>query len=144
MERGFVGVGKSGMNMVTRLQRGQHRVVAYDRTADLVKQGKSVDCVGMVSFGDLTGKLNPPGVVWVMMPSSAPADETIQKIAAFLKPVDIIIDGGNTNFHGDARRADKMKKRGIHCIDAGTCGGPRGLELGYCPNGLWLRGLFNA
>lgn len=132
MELGFIGLGKMGMNMVTRLQQGQHRVVAYDRTADLVKQAEGVGCVGATSPEDMIAKLKTPRVVWIMVPSGPPTEETVKKVASLLTAGDTIIDGGNTNFHDDVRRAAELAKMSIHYADAGTSGGIWGLKLGYC------------
>ncbi len=132
MELGFVGLGKMGMNMVTRLQRDKHRVVVYDRTADLVKQADGVGCVGATSLADLVSKLTVPKAVWIMVPSGQPTEDTVQAVAALLKPGDTIIDGGNTKFHDDVRRAADLKAKGIHYVDAGTSGGVWGLKIGYC------------
>jgi len=132
MELGFIGLGKMGMNMVTRLRRDQHRVVAFDRSADLITQAESQGCIGSSSLADLVGKLSAPRAVWVMVPSGAPTEETIQAVAALLQPGDTIIDGGNTRFHDDMRRADALKSTGIHYVDAGTSGGIWGLKVGYC------------
>ncbi len=132
MELGFVGLGKMGMNMVTRLQRGGHRVVAHDRTLELVTQAESVGCVKAVSLEDMAGKLKAPRAVWIMVPSGPPTEETVMKVAGLLASGDIIIDGGNSNFNDDARRAATLKKQGIHYVDAGTSGGVWGLKLGYC------------
>ena len=132
MELGFVGLGKMGMNMVTRLQQGQHRVVAYDRAPEIVRQAENKGCVGASSLGDLISKLAAPRAVWVMVPSGAPTEETVQAIAALLQPGDTIIDGGNTRFHDDTRRAAELKKKGIHYVDVGTSGGIWGLTVGYC------------
>ena len=132
MELGFIGLGKMGMNMVTRLQQGQHRVVAFDRTADLIKQAEGVGCTGAASLEDIVSKLKAPRAVWIMVPSGAPTEDTVTRVAALLSPGDIIIDGGNTNFHDDVRRAAEIKKKNIHYVDAGTSGGIWGLKLGYC------------
>ncbi len=132
MELGFIGLGKMGMNMVSRLQQGKHRVVAYDRAADLIKQAEGVGCVGASSLEDLVSKLKAPRAVWIMVPSGAPTEETVAKVASLLSAGDIIIDGGNTNFHDDVRRAAELKKKNIHYVDAGTSGGIWGLKLGYC------------
>ena len=132
MELGFVGLGKMGMNMVTRLQRDKHRVVVYDRTADLVKQAEGVGCVGATSLADLVSKLTAPKAVWIMVPSGQPTEDTVQAVAALLKPGDTIIDGGNTKFHDDVRRAAELKAKGMHYVDAGTSGGVWGLKIGYC------------
>jgi 6-phosphogluconate dehydrogenase len=132
MELGFIGLGKMGMNMVTRLRRDQHRVVAFDRSADLIKQAEAQGCTGASSLTDLVGKLSAPRAVWVMVPSGAPTEETVKAVAALLQPGDTIIDGGNTRFHDDVRRAAELKTRGIHYVDAGTSGGIWGLKIGYC------------
>ncbi len=132
MELGFIGLGKMGMNMVTRLRGNQHRVVAYDRSSDLIKQAEGQGCIGSSSLTDLIGKLSAPRAVWIMVPSGAPTEETIQAVAALLQPGDTIVDGGNTRFHDDVRRAAELKKKGIHYVDAGTSGGVWGLKVGYC------------
>lgn len=132
MELGFIGLGKMGMNMVTRLRRDQHRVVVYDRSNDLVKQAEGLGCIGSSSLADLVSKLSAPKAVWVMVPSGAPTEETIKAVAALLQLGDTIVDGGNTRFHDDVRRAAELKTKGIHYVDAGTSGGIWGLTVGYC------------
>jgi len=132
MELGFVGLGKMGMNMVIRLRRDQHRVVVYDRSNDLIHQAEGHGCVGSTSLADLVSKLSAPRAVWIMVPSGVPTEETVQAVAALLKPGDTIIDGGNTRFHDDVRRAAALKPQGIHYVDAGTSGGIWGLTVGYC------------
>jgi len=132
MEIGFIGLGKMGMNMVTRLQRDKHRVVVYDRTADLVKQAEGQGCVGASSLADVVSKLKAPRAVWIMVPSGAPTEETITAVAALMQKGDTIVDGGNTRFIDDVRRATELKKKGIDYVDAGTSGGIWGLKLGYC------------
>lgn len=132
MELGFIGLGKMGMNMVTRLRRDNHRIVVFDRSADLVKQAESHGCVAAASLPDLIGKLTAPRTVWVMVPSGAPTEETVQTVAALLQPGDTVIDGGNTRFHDDVRRAADLKKKQLHYIDVGTSGGIWGLKVGYC------------
>jgi len=132
MEIGFIGLGKMGMNMVTRLTQGGHRVVVYDRTASIVQQAQQKGCVGSASLTDLVNKLVPPRAVWVMVPSGGPTEETIETLATLLHGDDVIIDGGNTQFHDDVRRAEALSKNGIHYIDAGTSGGIWGLKVGYC------------
>ena len=132
MELGFIGLGKMGMNMVIRLRRDQHRVVVYDRSSDLVKQAEGHGCVSATSLADLVSKLSGPRAVWIMVPSGAPTEETVDAVAALLKQGDTIIDGGNTRFHDDVRRAAALKKQGLHYVDAGTSGGIWGLTIGYC------------
>jgi len=132
MEIGFIGLGKMGMNMVKRLQRDKHRVVVYDRAMDLIKQAEGVGCISASSPADLVSKLSSPRAVWVMVPSGAPTEETIRAVAALLQSGDIVIDGGNTQFHDDVRRAAELKTKGIHYVDVGTSGGIWGLQVGYC------------
>ena len=132
MELGFIGLGKMGMNMVTRLRQGGHTVVAYDRTPELVKQAAAQGCVGVSSVADLVARLTPPRTIWIMVPSGAPTEETIKAVAALLGRGDVIIDGGNTRFHDDVRRAAELQKQGVEYLDVGTSGGIWGLKLGYC------------
>ena len=132
MEIGFIGLGKMGMNMVTRLRQQDHRVVVFDRSADLIKEAEGKGCVGASSLEDLVSKLSAPRAVWVMVPSGIPTEETIEKVAGLLDAGDTIIDGGNTKFHDDLRRAADLKTLGVHYVDAGTSGGIWGLKIGYC------------
>ncbi|HET6675681.1 MAG TPA: decarboxylating 6-phosphogluconate dehydrogenase [Nitrospiraceae bacterium] len=132
MDIGFIGLGKMGMNMVIRLRRDQHRVVVYDRAPELTKQAEGQGCIGASSLADVIAKLSPPRAVWIMVPSGAPTEETVFAVAAQLQSGDVIIDGGNTRFHDDTRRAGELKKKGVHYIDAGTSGGVWGLTVGYC------------
>jgi len=132
MDIGFIGLGKMGMNMVTRLSQGGHRVVAYDRSADLITQAESKGATGATSLEDLVSKLPKPRAVWVMVPSGEPTEETIRHLWTILEKDDIVIDGGNTKFHDDVRRAADLQKRSIHYVDAGTSGGIWGLQIGYC------------
>ncbi len=132
MEIGFIGLGKMGMNMVTRLRQDDHRVLVFDRAQDLVTQAEGIGAIGSSSLQDLVSKLAKPRAVWMMVPSGAPTEETVQTLAGLLDPDDVIIDGGNTNFHDDVRRAAELETKGIHYIDAGTSGGIWGLRIGYC------------
>jgi 6-phosphogluconate dehydrogenase len=132
MELGFIGLGKMGMNMVTRLRKDQHRVVVFDRTQDVVKQAEGQGAVGTASLQDLVAQLSAPRTVWVMVPSGAPTEETIEAVVALLQSGDTIVDGGNSRFVDDVRRAAALKPKGIHYIDAGTSGGIWGLKNGYC------------
>ncbi len=132
MEIGFVGLGKMGMNMVQRLRRDGHRVVAYDLDAAKLTEVKSHGAEGVATLNELVGALKPPRAVWVMVPAGEPTEKTIAQIAELMQPDDTIIDGGNTNFHDDVRRGGVLKKRGIHYLDAGTSGGIWGLKIGYC------------
>lgn len=132
MELGFIGLGKMGMSMVTRLQRDRHRVVVHDRVTDLVKQAEGEGCIGAGSIEDLIGKLAKPRAVWIMVPSGSPTEDTVRAVGALMAPGDTIIDGGNTRFHDDVRRAAELKANGIAYVDAGTSGGIWGLKVGYC------------
>ncbi len=132
MDIGFIGLGKMGMNMVTRLTQGGHRVVAYDRTTDLITQAESKGATGATSLEDLVSKLSQPRAVWVMVPSGDPTEETIRHLWTILEKDDIVIDGGNTQFHDDVRRAADLRKRSIEYVDAGTSGGIWGLQVGFC------------
>jgi len=132
MDIGFIGLGKMGMNMVTRLAQGGHRVVAYDRSADLITQAESKGATGATSLEDLVSKLPKPRAVWVMVPSGDPTEDTIRHLSTILEKDDIVIDGGNTKFHDDVRRAADLQKCSIHYVDAGTSGGIWGLQIGYC------------
>jgi 6-phosphogluconate dehydrogenase len=132
MELGFVGLGKMGMNMVARLREGRHDVVAYDLSPDLIKQAESLGARGAASLDVLISKLKPPRAIWIMVPSGAPTESTVNSVASLLQGGDILIDGGNTHFHDDVRRAAVLKNMGLHYVDAGTSGGVWGLKLGYC------------
>jgi 6-phosphogluconate dehydrogenase len=132
MDIGFVGLGKMGLNMVTRLSQGGHRVVAFDRDAAKVADAVRSGCTGAASLDEVVAKLPAPRAVWIMVPAGAPTEETVRDVSARLSPGDTIIDGGNTHFHDDVRRAETLKARGIHYVDAGTSGGVWGLKLGYC------------
>jgi len=132
MEIGFIGLGKMGMNMVTRLRQDDHRVVAFDRATDLMKQAEGTGAIGASSLEDLVRHLKKPRVIWVMVPSGPPTEETIHSLSDLVEPDDVIIDGGNTKFHDDVRRAEELKKKQIQYVDAGTSGGVWGLQVGYC------------
>jgi len=132
MDIGFIGLGKMGLNMVTRLQRGGHQVTAYDRAPDALANAAAAGCIGASSLADLVQRLKSPRAVWIMVPSGLPTEETVRAIAALLAPGDIIIDGGNTRFHDDVRRANELAAKQLHYVDAGTSGGIWGLKNGYC------------
>ena len=132
MELAFIGLGKMGMNMVTRLRRDNHRVVTFDRSSELVTKSEAVGCHGSSSLEDLVSKLQAPRVVWVMVPSGAPTEDSLQKLSKLLSPGDVLIDGGNSNFHDDQRRAEQFKAQGLNYVDVGTSGGIWGLQNGYC------------
>jgi 6-phosphogluconate dehydrogenase len=132
MELGFVGLGRMGMNMVRRLQRDRHRVVTYDRSPEVVKESVREGAIASASLKDLVAQLTPPRAVWVMVPAGDPTESTIRELAGFLEAGDVVIDGGNSYFKDDARRARELQPKGIHYLDAGTSGGIWGLKVGYC------------
>jgi 6-phosphogluconate dehydrogenase len=132
MQLGFVGLGKMGLNMVTRLVRGGHQIVAYDRSADAVRRAEAAGARGVASVDALVSALTPPRGVWVMVPAGAATETTVAALGGLLSPDDVIVDGGNTNFHDDVRRAQTLAARRIRYIDAGTSGGIWGLQEGYC------------
>ena len=132
MELGFVGLGKMGLNMVTRLRRGGHRIVAFDRAFEAVARAETAGADGADSLPDLVARLSAPRAVWIMVPAGAPTESTVTSLGELLSDGDAIIDGGNTNFQDDVRRAAALKARGISYIDAGTSGGIWGLQEGYC------------
>jgi 6-phosphogluconate dehydrogenase len=121
-----------GLNMVTRLQRGGHTVVAYDRSADAVARAGAAGAKGVSTLETLVEALSPPRAVWVMVPSGEPTESTVSALGRLLSAGDAIIDGGNTNFHDDVRRAQVLGAKRLEYVDAGTSGGIWGLQEGYC------------
>ncbi len=132
MKIGFIGLGKMGFNMVTRLRQGGHDIVVYARSRDTVRQAETTGAVGSESIGDLVRQLSAPRVVWIMVPAGDATEQVIRDVASHLSTGDIIVDGGNSNFHDTKRRGDELKARGISFLDAGTSGGVWGLKIGYC------------
>jgi len=118
--------------MVTRLTRGGHSVAAYDRSAEAVARAEAAGARGADSLEALVKALTPPRAVWIMVPAGDPTESTVTALANILAADDVIIDGGNTNFHDDIRRAESLRDRRIHYVDAGTSGGIWGLQEGYC------------
>jgi 6-phosphogluconate dehydrogenase len=132
MEIGFVGLGKMGMNMVERLRRDNHRVVAFDLDEAKRKEVSTFGADDVDSLKDLVGRLEAPRGVWVMVPAGEPTESTINQLAELLQPGDTIIDGGNTNYHDDVRRAVALGTKKLNLVDVGTSGGIWGLKNGYC------------
>jgi 6-phosphogluconate dehydrogenase len=132
MQIGFVGLGKMGLNMTTRLRRRGHDVVAFDVNRDAIDRAEAVGAAGARSLQALVEGLAPPRAVWVMVPAGDPTETTIQSLAEILSPGDVIIDGGNTHFKDDQRRAADLARKRIGYVDAGTSGGIWGLEEGFC------------
>ena len=132
MELGFVGLGRMGGNMVTRLTQAGHRIVAYDRSAEAVRAITAQGARGAAALDELVKALSPPRAVWVMVPAGEATESTIQALADLLAAGDTIIDGGNTHYKDDVRRARELAGRGLTYVDAGTSGGIWGLANGYC------------
>ncbi|HSP72313.1 MAG TPA: NAD(P)-binding domain-containing protein, partial [Gaiellaceae bacterium] len=132
MELGFVGLGRMGGNMVTRLVRGGHRVVAYDPSPNAAKLAAANGAELAPSLADLPRALARPRVVWVMVPAGDPTESAIRTLAEVLAPGDTIVDGGNTKWKDDVRRGRELAPRGLAYVDAGTSGGIWGLQNGYC------------
>jgi 6-phosphogluconate dehydrogenase len=132
MEIGFVGLGKMGMNMVERLRRDNHKIVAFDLEPEKLQEVSTFGADGVDSLKAMVARLKAPRGVWVMVPAGEPTETTINQLAELLEPDDTIIDGGNTNYHDDVRRAGELAKKKLHLVDAGTSGGIWGLKVGYC------------
>jgi 6-phosphogluconate dehydrogenase len=131
MQLGMIGLGRMGANMVRRLLRGGHRCVVFNRSPKAVNELVQEKAIGSSSFQDFVAKLEKPRVIWLMVPAAA-VDETITGLLPFLEPEDILIDGGNSYYVDDIRRAKELAPKRIHYVDVGTSGGVWGLERGYC------------
>ena len=131
MQLGMIGLGRMGGNMVRRLMRGGHECVVYDRSADAVKELAGEGAIGAASMDEFLGKLKTPRLVWLMLPAAV-VDASLKDLSASLKPGDIVIDGGNSYYIDDIRRAKELAPKGIHYVDVGTSGGVWGLDRGYC------------
>ena len=132
MKLGFVGLGKMGCNMFERLLRGGHTCIVTNRSQDSIDIAVSKGAIGAKDLADVVSKLDGPKIVWLMIPAGAPVDEHIAKLKTMLKPGDVIVDGGNSNFRDSMRRGEDLKVHGIHFVDSGTSGGVWGLQVGYC------------
>ncbi|MGH9061330.1 MAG: NAD(P)-binding domain-containing protein, partial [Acidimicrobiales bacterium] len=131
MQLGMVGLGRMGANLVRRLERDGHSCVVYDVNADSVKTLEGEGATGATSLEEFVGKLEAPRAAWVMVPAAFTGD-TVDKLAAAMSEGDIIIDGGNSHYQDDIRRAAALRPKGVHYVDVGTSGGVFGLERGYC------------
>jgi 6-phosphogluconate dehydrogenase len=131
MQLGMVGLGKMGANMTTRLIRGGHEVVVYDRDTKAVAAAAAEHAMGAASLEQLVVQLRAPRAVWVMVPSGEATESTIQALGALLSKGDTVIDGGNSNYKDGMRRAAALAGRGVHFVDVGTSGGVWGLAEGY-------------
>ncbi|HEY1952122.1 MAG TPA: decarboxylating 6-phosphogluconate dehydrogenase [Gemmatimonadaceae bacterium] len=132
MRLAMIGLGRMGGNMSERLMKGGHQVVVYDRAPEAVQKYVSVGATAASSLTDVTSKLQAPRVVWIMVPAGKPVDDTIAALLPGLSKGDVIIDGGNSNFHDTMRRAAELSVKGISFVDSGTSGGIWGLANGYC------------
>lgn len=131
MQLGMIGLGRMGANMVRRLQKGGHQCVVYDRDAHSVKRLASEGFVGASSLDDFAKKLTKPRAIWLMVPAGV-VDATLHELTDKLDAGDIVIDGGNSYYIDDIRRAQELSTKGIHYLDVGVSGGVWGLERGYC------------
>lgn len=132
MRLGMIGLGRMGANMVRRLVKGGHEMVLFDRTLALARDlAGETGSTESHSLEDFVSKLSSPRIVWLMIPAAV-TDEQIGRLVPLLSPGDIVIDGGNSHYHDDIRRAEDLGRSGIHYLDVGTSGGVFGLERGYC------------
>jgi 6-phosphogluconate dehydrogenase len=131
MQIGMIGLGRMGANMVRRLLKDGHQCVVYNRTSDAVRDLASQGAVGTSSLDEFVAKLAPPRAAWLMIPAAV-VDSTLADLGPRLQAADTIIDGGNSYYIDDIRRAGELKSKGIFYVDVGTSGGVWGLERGYC------------
>jgi len=128
----MVGLGRMGGNMVTRLIRGGHEVVAYTRDQSKVQKAVEGGALGAKDLKDLVAQLPAPRAIWIMVPAGKPTQDMIDALVPLISKGDLLIDGGNSKYTDDIERAEKLKPQGIHYMDAGTSGGVWGLKVGYC------------
>lgn len=131
MQLGMIGLGRMGANMVSRLLRGGHQCIVFDMNPTTVQALVNEGAIGTASLDEFVARLTPPRVAWVMVPAAV-VDRTLGDLAARLQRDDIMIDGGNSYYIDDIRRAEEFNAKGIHYLDVGTSGGIWGLERGYC------------
>jgi 6-phosphogluconate dehydrogenase len=131
MELAMVGLGRMGVNMATRLMRGNHRIVAYDLNEAAITSAEAGGAEGARSLDELKAKLPKPRIAWVMVPAGDPTEKSIVALANIFEGGDIVIDGGNSNYKDTMRRAVMLKQRGLHFVDVGTSGGIWGFSEGY-------------
>ena len=132
MQLGMVGLGRMGANLVRRAMRDGHACVVYDVNPDAIATLVAEGAVGASSYADLAARLDAPRHVWVMVPAGEITESTVAGVAEHLASDDTVIDGGNSYYRDDIRRADELRERGIHYLDCGTSGGVFGLERGFC------------
>jgi len=131
MQMGMVGLGRMGANMVRRLLRGGHECVVFDVSAAAVKELAKEGAIGASSLDDFAAKLKLPRVAWMMVPAAV-VEQTVADLSSRFQRDDIIVDGGNSYYIDDIRRAESLQTKGIHYVDSGTSGGVWGLERGFC------------
>src|SRR5437763_5442147 len=132
MQLGMIGLGRMGANLVRRLMRTGHRCVVFNRTRGPVDALVGEGAIASNSLVDLVGKLDKPRAAWVMLPAGEPTESTVSELCRLMEQGDIVIDGGNSFYKDDVRRAQALQTRGVHYVDVGTSGGVWGLERGYC------------
>lgn len=132
MKLAVIGLGRMGGNMSERLMKKGHEVVVFDRSPEAIAKYSALGAKPANDLADAVSRLAAPRVVWIMVPAGKPVDETIAALSAAMQAGDIIIDGGNSNFHDSMRRASELKAKGIEFVDSGTSGGIWGLANGYC------------
>jgi 6-phosphogluconate dehydrogenase len=132
MQIGMIGLGRMGGNMVRRLLRGGHECVVFDRNPAAVEELAKEGATGSTSLDDFVAKLAPPKTAWIMVPAGPPTEAVVRDLGERLGEGGVVIDGGNSHFKDDVRRARELRAKGIHYVDAGTSGGIWGLERGYC------------
>jgi 6-phosphogluconate dehydrogenase len=132
MQIGMIGLGRMGGNMVRRLLRGGHECVVFDRNPPTVEELAKEGAAGAASLDDFVARLASPKTAWIMVPAGPPTEATVRDLGERLEPGSVIIDGGNSHFKDDVRRAKELRAKGVHYVDAGTSGGVWGLERGYC------------
>jgi 6-phosphogluconate dehydrogenase len=132
MRLGMVGLGKMGANMTRRLIRGGHELVVTDLSSENVKHLAGEGAIASASLDDFVSKLSKPRVAWLMVPAGDATEKTVQALASKFEAGDILIDGGNSYFKDDVRRAKQLRGKGIHYVDVGTSGGVWGIDRGYC------------
>lgn len=132
MKLAMIGLGRMGMNMARRLLGEDHQVVAYNRSPEKTEELVAEGAIGAFSLEEIIRHLEPPRIAWLMLPAGRVVDDHIDELSALLSPGDILIDGGNSYYKDDIRRAEKLARRKIHYLDAGVSGGIWGLKIGYC------------
>ena len=132
MKLAMIGLGRMGMNMAKRLLKGGHQAIAYNRSPEKTNQLVEAGAIGAYSLSEVAEKLSSPRIVWMMLPAGQAVDDHILEFKGLLSPDDIVIDGGNTYYKDDIRRAKLLEEKGIRFMDAGVSGGIWGLQIGYC------------